>query len=111
MPAIGYMEMMSGAEEPVAIIFPQSASDGVEVLYQNSALAAISTVAAGVLRGIVRASAPPALRILEVSGGTGGTTAWLLPELNGVPALEPFHRYLGAVHPSRPAEILPTMIL
>lgn len=36
-------EMMSGAEEPVAIIFPQSASDGVEVLYQNSALAAIST--------------------------------------------------------------------
>ncbi|MEN1793236.1 class I SAM-dependent methyltransferase, partial [Pseudomonas aeruginosa] len=28
------------------------------------------------------------LRILEVGGGTGGTTAWLLPELNGVPALE-----------------------
>lgn len=28
------------------------------------------------------------MRILEVGGGTGGTTAWLLPELNGVPALE-----------------------
>ncbi|WP_159192802.1 hypothetical protein, partial [Klebsiella pneumoniae] len=28
-------DMMSGAEEPVAIIFPQSASDGVEVLYQE----------------------------------------------------------------------------
>ncbi|WP_159188126.1 class I SAM-dependent methyltransferase, partial [Escherichia coli] len=24
----------------------------------------------------------------EVGGGTGGTTAWLLPGLNGVPALE-----------------------
>jgi yersiniabactin nonribosomal peptide/polyketide synthase len=28
------------------------------------------------------------LRILEVGGGTGGTTAWLLPEFRGVPALE-----------------------
>lgn len=36
-------EMMSGAEEPVAIIFPQSASDGVEVLYQEFSFTAIST--------------------------------------------------------------------
>lgn len=64
--------MMSGAEEPVAIIFPQSASDGVEVLYQEFSFGRyFNQIAAGVLRGIVQTRQPrQPLRILEVGGGT-----------------------------------------
>lgn len=79
--------MMSGAVEPVAVIFPDSASSGVEVLYQEFSFGRyFNQVAAGVVAGVARERrangvrhAP--LRILEVGGGTGGTTAWLLPEL------------------------------
>ncbi|MDF0732205.1 SDR family oxidoreductase [Pseudomonas entomophila] len=77
--------MMSGSVEPVAVIFPQSASSGVEVLYQQFSYGRyFNQIAAGVVAGLVRqkqqAGGAP-LRILEVGGGTGGTTAWLLPEL------------------------------
>ncbi|MEE4149489.1 SDR family NAD(P)-dependent oxidoreductase [Pseudomonas viridiflava] len=77
--------MMNGSVEPVAVIFPESASSGVEVLYQQFSFGRyFNQIAAGVLSGLVnehQQNGRGALRILEVGGGTGGTTAWLLPEL------------------------------
>ncbi|KPY86102.1 Yersiniabactin polyketide/non-ribosomal peptide synthetase [Pseudomonas syringae pv. tagetis] len=80
--------MMSGAVEPVSVIFPESASSGVEVLYQQFSFGRyFNQIAAGVVSGLIREhqqSGRGPLRILEVGGGTGGTTAWLLPELSSV---------------------------
>ncbi|WP_207004251.1 type I polyketide synthase [Trinickia mobilis] len=91
--------MMSGQVEPVAVIFPEGASGGVEVLYQDFSFGRyFNEIAAGVAAGIVRERARAGrrrapLRILEVGGGTGGTTAWLLPQLAAGLADEPGLRY------------------
>ncbi|MFJ4142891.1 polyketide synthase [Pseudomonas sp. NPDC089734] len=80
--------MMNGSVEPVAVIFPESASSGVEVLYQQFSFGRyFNQIAAGVITGLVnqhQQNGGGPLRILEVGGGTGGTTAWLLPELRDV---------------------------
>ncbi|EMK3529660.1 acyltransferase domain-containing protein [Pseudomonas aeruginosa] len=82
-------EMMSGAIEPVAVIFPEGASSGVEVLYQDFSFGRyFNQIAAGVVADLVRDRGEPGqqrppYRVLEVGGGTGGTTAWVLPALSG----------------------------
>lgn len=82
-------EMMSGEIEPVAVIFPEGASNGVEVLYQDFSFGRyFNQIAAGVVADLMRIRGEPGqplpqYRILEVGGGTGGTTAWVLPALCG----------------------------
>ncbi len=101
-------EMMSGAEEPVAIIFPQSASDGVEVLYQEfSFRPLLQPNRRRVLRRRhCRTAISPASNACvfsEVGGGTGGRRrVAAVPELDGVSRRTgvPFRRYLSALlHP------------
>ncbi|MFD2404646.1 type I polyketide synthase [Azorhizophilus paspali] len=81
-------EMMSGEIEPVAVIFPEGASSGVEVLYQDFSFGRyFNRIAAGVVADLVRSWGEPGqplpqYRVLEVGGGTGGTTAWVLPALS-----------------------------
>jgi len=82
-------EMMRGGLEPVAVIFPEGASSGVEVLYQDFSFGRyFNQIAAGVVTDLLRSKSAVGsddYRVLEVGGGTGGTTAWLLPALSGTP--------------------------
>ncbi len=78
--------MMNGAVEPVAIIFPDGESSGVETLYQDFSFGRyFNDIAGGVVVGLMRArsNGRGPFRVLEVGGGTGGTTATLLPILAG----------------------------
>ncbi|MFJ5483609.1 polyketide synthase [Pectobacterium actinidiae] len=85
--------MMSGEVEPVSVIFPEGASSGVEVLYQDFSFGRyFNQIAAGVVADLMRGRSSQGLsqapyRVLEVGGGTGGTTAWVLPALSGQPNL------------------------
>lgn len=82
--------MMSGQIEPVSVIFPEGTSSGVEVLYQDFSFGRyFNQIAAGVLSDLIRAWGEQSnilstYRVLEVGGGTGGTTSWLLPKLAGL---------------------------
>jgi yersiniabactin nonribosomal peptide/polyketide synthase len=83
--------MMSGEVEPVAVIFPEGASGSVEALYQDFSFGRyFNQIAARVVADLARGrpspdQAQPAYRVLEVGGGTGGTTSWLLPALSEQP--------------------------
>ncbi|WP_019448446.1 type I polyketide synthase [Cupriavidus sp. BIS7] len=75
--------MMRGDVDPVAVIFPDSAETGVEVLYRDFSFGHyFNQIAAAVADGLVHAreNGQP-FRVLEVGGGTGGTTTLLLDAL------------------------------
>ncbi|MBG3105137.1 type I polyketide synthase [Proteus mirabilis] len=85
-------DMMTGVIEPVSVIFPEGASQGVEVLYQDFSFGRyFNQIAAAVLKGLLSHYQPTVakpLRIIEVGGGTGGTTSWLLPILSTIQHVE-----------------------
>lgn len=83
-------EMMSGAEEPWRLSSRKAPPTAWKCCIRNSALAAISTKSPPGYYAALSRRVSPASRcvFLKLAAEPGGTTAWLLPELNGVPALE-----------------------
>lgn len=73
--------MLRGSVDPVSVVFPAAATDDVEHMYQEQPWSRyFNQIAASSVRALAeRARAP--LAILEIGGGTGGTTQDLLKAL------------------------------
>lgn len=73
-------DMLCGRADPVSVVFPGAATDDVEHMYQDQPYSVyLNQVAAAAVAGLARQRQP--LRILEVGGGTGGTTRDVLAQL------------------------------
>ena len=80
-------EILSGALEPAAVLFPRGSMEQVEGVYQRNPLADFfNDVVAALVRQCVdlrRAEAPDRpVRLFEIGAGTGGTTARVLRQVS-----------------------------
>ncbi|UMR30042.1 KR domain-containing protein [Massilia sp. MB5] len=74
-------DMLTEQVDPVSVVFPGAATDDVEHMYQEQPYSVyLNRIAAGAVAALAAASTRP-LRILEIGGGTGGTTRDVLAQL------------------------------
>ncbi len=76
-------EILRGETDPLSLLFPGGGTEAAEELYLRSPGArAYNSLAAEAIAALASATAGR-LRVLEIGGGTGGTTSFLLPRLPG----------------------------
>ncbi|MDN2697071.1 beta-ketoacyl synthase N-terminal-like domain-containing protein [Janthinobacterium sp. SUN073] len=74
-------DMLAEKVDAVGVVFPGAATDEVEHMYQDQPYSVyLNHIAAATVAGMATAQGRP-LRILEVGGGTGGTTRDVLAQL------------------------------
>jgi len=79
------LDVITGRESPLETLFPEGAFDLAEDLYERSATMLYINALAASAAGAFVAAAPRGrpLRVLEIGGGTGATTASVLPAVPG----------------------------
>src|SRR5690606_18105138 len=79
--------VLRGEVDPLQLLFPGGSLADTERLYQHSPAArAYNSLIGEIFARIAPAAAPGRpLRILEIGAGTGGTTSYILPRLEGRP--------------------------
>ena len=78
--------VLRGQADPLQVLFPGGSTAETEAVYRDAPMArTFNALVARAVRGLV-AGLPTGrrLRVLEVGAGTGGTTASVLPELDGL---------------------------
>jgi acyl transferase domain-containing protein/SAM-dependent methyltransferase/acyl carrier protein len=77
---------LTGKVDPLGLLFNDDTDGSAEAIYQSSGFSRFfSGVVRETLKGVVKSLPDESrLRILEIGAGTGGTTAWLLPDLPAV---------------------------
>ena len=74
-------KLLRGEADPLQRLFPNGSTADAEALYRNSPEAKVYNQLARDAVQVVLSSLPAArrMRVLEIGGGTGGTTSWLAP--------------------------------
>ncbi|MFD7501848.1 beta-ketoacyl synthase N-terminal-like domain-containing protein [Streptomyces sp. NPDC059850] len=76
-------DVLSGATDPLDVLFPDGGFDLVAPVYQSNPIADyFNRICAQVVAAYQRRSPGRPLRVLEVGAGTGSTTRFVLPELD-----------------------------
>ncbi len=75
--------VLNGTADPLALLFPNGSSQLAESLYQESPAGRAFNQLVGEAIGQVVAALPPdrRIRVLEIGGGTGATSSFVLPHL------------------------------
>ncbi|MFD3702126.1 amino acid adenylation domain-containing protein [Nocardia sp. NPDC058658] len=78
-------ELLTGRQDPVALLFPQGEFETANSLYRGNVMAEyLNRAVATVLHRLAaHGTRPDRLRVLEVGAGTGGTTQAVLAALDG----------------------------
>ncbi|NEQ65235.1 MAG: SDR family NAD(P)-dependent oxidoreductase [Symploca sp. SIO2D2] len=76
--------VLRGAIDPVELVFPQGNLTTATQLYEESTVAKVMNkiVAKFITKAIDKLPKNRGIRLLEIGGGTGGTTSYILPHLN-----------------------------
>jgi acyl transferase domain-containing protein/NAD(P)-dependent dehydrogenase (short-subunit alcohol dehydrogenase family)/acyl carrier protein/ubiquinone/menaquinone biosynthesis C-methylase UbiE len=81
--AIQLDKILTGKREPIELVFPKGDLSTATEIYQNSSVAKLMNTLVGEAIATSLANTPEdrGIRLLEVGGGTGGTTSYILPHL------------------------------
>ncbi|NEQ03942.1 beta-ketoacyl synthase N-terminal-like domain-containing protein, partial [Moorena sp. SIO3F7] len=76
--------VLRGAIDPVELVFPQGDLTAATQLYEESTVTKVmnTIVEKSITKAIEKLPKSRGIRFLEIGGGTGGTTSYILPHLN-----------------------------